>query len=110
QFESVRTQRGRDGVAHADLLKILRGGLIPMAAAIVGLDGLDSDESIERLRVGLLDISAASGARWSVGALDEIVSSGIASKQDFVRDYFQPAWRRRQKLVQDVDAGRRDRA
>ena len=110
QFESVRSQRGPDGVARADLLKILRGGLIPMAAEIVGLDGLDSDESIERLRVGLLDISAASGARWSVGPLGDIVSGGVASKRAFVLDYFEPAWRRRRELVEDVVAGRRDRA
>jgi cytochrome P450 len=110
QFESVRRNRGPDGVAHADLLKILRGGLIPLAAAIVGLDDLETDQSIEALRTSLLKISEGSSIRWGVRPIEESISSAMDGKATFVRDYFRPAWSRRQQLVGEVDAGRRDRS
>ena len=110
QFDFVRRLRGPDGVARADLLKILRGGLIPLAAAIVGLDSLNTDESIERLRVCLLKLSEGSSVRWGVRPLDEVMPSVMAAKDAFVRDYFRPSWLCRQALVADVDAGRLDRS
>jgi hypothetical protein len=110
QFDTVRRQRGPDGVARADLLKVLRGGLIPLAAAFVGLDGLETDESIEALRLCLLKISEGSSIRWGVRPIAEVMPAVLAAKDDFVRDYFEPAWSRRRELVDDVAAGRRDRA
>lgn len=110
QFDSVRRQRGPGGVARADLLKILRGGLIPLAAAMVGLDGLVTDQSIEELRVSLLKISEGSSIRWGVRPIEHSMSSAMAGKEAFVRDYFRAAWSRREALVADVDAGRRERS
>ena len=110
QFDSVRRQRGPAGVASADLLKILRAGLIPLAAAMVGLDGLDTDESIDELRISLLRISEGSSIRWGVRPIEDSMFAAMAGKDSFVRQYFRPAWSRRKALVADANAGRRHRS
>jgi cytochrome P450 len=110
QFDKVRLERVQDGVARVDLLKILRGALIPFAAAFVGLDGLESDESIENLRLCLLKISEGSSIRWGVRPVEEVMPAVLEAKEAFVRDYFKPAWSRRRALLANVASGHGDRS
>src|SRR5438105_5060667 len=105
RFALIRRARGPDNVAGGDLLEIVRSALLPMAAAIVGLDGVEADDSVERLRLLLLRLSDGSSARWSALPLDEVVTAATEAKVAFVTDYFHPAWRRRESLLAAVEAG-----
>lgn len=104
QLQSLGAQRP----VHADLVKILRSSLIPLAAEMVGIDGLDSEDAIERLRLDLLRISDGSSARWSALPLDRVVQAAIAGKEGFVRDYFLPSWTRRKAMLASGDEPRDD--
>jgi len=100
QLESLHARPGGRRRARGDLVKLLRSSLIPLAAEIVGIDGLDTEDAIERLRLGLLLISDGSSARWSALPMDQVVDAAIAGKHDFVRDYFTPSWARRKAMIE----------
>ena len=99
QFQSLAAKCDARRPVRADLVKLLRSTLMPLAAEIVGIDGLDNEHSIERLRLELLRISDGSSARWSALPLDRVVEAATAGKEAFVRDYFLPSWDRRKSML-----------
>jgi cytochrome P450 len=77
---------------------------------IVGLDGIDTFEAMDRLRQYTERLSAGTNVEWSKRDHAEIVREGLAAKRRFVEEFFAPSWARREALVAAWRSGRLDEA
>lgn len=102
-------RRDPDGVVRADLVALSRTMLLQIAAAVVGLDDVDDDARTDRLMACLNGLIEATLVEWSTRPHEEVLAEGRAWKRAFVEEFVGPARARRQALLDDVAAGRRDR-
>jgi cytochrome P450 len=87
-----------DGEVRADLVGLLDDLLLEVAAAVVGLDGVRTPESVESLRGLVDDLAAAAHVEWTTGDADHILARGLERKRELSEQLYTPAKRRRELL------------
>jgi cytochrome P450 len=97
--------RGPDGVARGELQRVLRGGLCRVSAALVGIDGIEGPESVDRYLWFMDKMSAGVNIEWASRDHREIIREGLEIQEQFVRELFGPSWERRRRLVDAYRAG-----
>jgi cytochrome P450 len=95
-----------DGWIHTDLVQLGRRMLTQIAAAIIGLDDVESPERTDRLARYSERLAAASRLKFAVGDLDALRKEYLVDKAGFVEDFVEGSRRRREALIADVRAGK----
>lgn len=99
-FEQADQQRGPDGLPRIDLLWLTRMALVPVTAAVVGLDGIDNETDIVRLEDISRRLGEGASVEWSTRDHGEVVREALQARDDIVGDYYTPSLERRRALVQ----------
>jgi cytochrome P450 len=95
-----------DGWIHADLVQLGRRMLTQIAAAIIGLDDVQSPERTDRLAQFSERLAAASRLKFALGDLDALRKEYLVDKTGFIGEFVDPSRRRREALIADVRAGK----
>lgn len=82
-----------------EVVTLVRFCMLPVAARLIGLDGVDTTDRIARLRTLSDLVVAGMGAMFAKGNVRQILDRAIEAKEAFVDEYFQAAWNRRKALV-----------
>ncbi|GIK82867.1 MAG: hypothetical protein BroJett024_39720 [Alphaproteobacteria bacterium] len=100
---------GADGRSRGDLAAAVFEALSPLGAAMVGLDGIDSEEA--RKRHILYTSRIANGVNIEFAERDhqELVGEYLPFLERFRTEFFEPSLARRRAIVSDFRAGRIDR-
>lgn len=93
------------GGVRADLGRIVRRMMVTVAANIIGLDGVDSNENCDALLAHGDLLGAGADVKWSHKDHATVVAEGIDAKQRFVDDFYAGSAARRQAMVARVRAG-----
>lgn len=101
-------QRGDDGVVRADLVPLSRTMLLRIAAAVTGIDGVDTPESTERFRWIVEEFGSAVTVEWSTEDHDAVIAAGLEVRTAFEREFWDPSVARRRELIAEHRAGRLD--
>ena len=94
-----------DGSASADLVALTRRMLIEIAAAVIGLDGVDTPERAMLLQSLMYPLNEAVDVKWSTRDHAEVVREGHTAKVAFIDEFYAPAAARRETLVKEHHAG-----
>lgn len=97
-----------DGVVRADLVALSRTILLQIAAAVVGLDGVDDRAAADRLVACLDGLIEATLVEWSTRDHEQVLREGRAWKQAFVDEFVGPSRARRAALLDAGDEAPRD--
>jgi cytochrome P450 len=88
-----------------DLLQLTRRIMMRLMIRLVGVDGLDTDEAVDRF-AGYFEVFEH-GARSRYNHDPEPVARrGVAAQAKMLEEFLQPSWDRRQALLDDMRAGR----
>jgi cytochrome P450 len=99
------TQRREDGLVSGDLLRIVRRSNLAVTAALVGIDGVLDDRTLDRFTEWAIAFSPAAALWFKQGSTKEITEIALGAKELFRIEMFEPAWQRRRALAEDVRQG-----
>ncbi len=105
-LRDLAAQRGPDGVVRANLVELTRTILLQIAAAIIGLDAVDTPERTALLARCFAPLDAGVVVKWSTRDHREVIREGLAEKAAFIQHFVQPSLQRRRALVANYQAGR----
>ncbi|MGI8312795.1 cytochrome P450 [Saccharopolyspora hattusasensis] len=88
-----------DGVPRADMVLFARVAFFQLAAALIGLDGVDTLDDAEALRQASDPIQEAMRSWYMEGDRRPVMARGNEARDEFRARYFEPALERRIKLV-----------
>lgn len=100
-----RKQRNAVGVVKVDLVPLASTMLHRIAALVIGIDGIDTPERIERFRWYHDRLAEAMQVEWTERDHGEVIAQGLKHRDDFVEEMFSPSVRRRQDLIARFRAG-----
>lgn len=98
-LREVDAGRGPDGVVRADLAVLSHRMFLQVAAAVIGLDDVETPERTERLERCMYKLNAAFDVKYSTRDHGEVVAEGLDAKQDFVDHFYAPSVKRRAGLL-----------
>jgi cytochrome P450 len=104
-----RQQRDANGVVKVDLVPLASTMLHRIAALVIGIDGIDTPERIERFRWYHDRLAEAMQVEWNERDHEEVIRQGLKHRDDFVAEMFGPSVRRRQDLIARFRAGQLSR-
>ena len=99
-------ERAPDGTVHGDLIAVLRSILYRISAVVSGIDDVHTEDQVERFRWFVAELTAAAMVDFSTEDHSEVIRRGLAVRDQFVEEFFQPSLQRRQRLVEAVRSGR----
>jgi cytochrome P450 len=79
--------------------------LLHVSVAIVGLDGVDSEPSFERLYSFVGRLSEGANVEWSTRDHREVIREALEAKGPFIAEFFVPSFARREALSAAYHAG-----
>jgi cytochrome P450 len=97
--------RAADGVVHADLVRVTRRMFLQLAAAVIGLDAVDTPERTDLLERCMYALNAAFDVKYSTRDHAEVIAEGLAAKAGFVEHFYRPSVERRADLLGRYRAG-----
>ena len=97
---------GPDGLVHLDIVPMIHAALTRIAAAVVGVDGVDTPERTERFKALVLTLSTATTGSFSRADPRDLIQAGRNALATLVSDYLQVSLDRRISLAAEVRAGR----
>ena len=101
--------RPADGVARGDLAPLVQRCLHRLGAAMGGIDGLESPEAADLFIKRVRGMTAGFTVEWTREAdPDEVVRRGLAEQEIFRREFFNPSYERRAKLIAEARAAGRE--
>lgn len=104
-FDQAERNRDALGRPHIDLQWLTRMAVVPITAAVVGLDGVDTEDRITQLE----DISRrlGEGARveWSNREVAEVMAEVMEARDELVEHYYVDSLARRKAIVASWRAG-----
>jgi len=100
-----RKQRGAEGAVKVDLVPLASMMLHRIAAAVIGIDGIDTPERIERFKWFHDRLAEAMQVEWAEGDHDAVIARGVEHRADFVSELFGPSVQRRKDLIARYKAG-----
>jgi cytochrome P450 len=99
-------ERGTDGVARGELIRLMRLALCRVSAALVGIDGIDTPGAVDTYLSYMDKLSLGVNIEWAARDHREIIRQGLGVKQQFEQELVSPSLRKRQRLVSDYKAGK----
>ena len=100
--------RGEDGIVRTDLAKLSHRMFLEVAAAVIGLDGVDTPERTRALEDCMYKLNAAFDVKFSTRDHDEVIAEGLEAKQEFVADFYGPSVERRAEMLAREQSGELD--
>ena len=97
--------RGPDGVVRVDLARMSHSLFLEVAAALIGLDYVDTPERTRLLEDCVTTLSIAFDVKYSTRDHAEVIAEGLAAKETLIEHFFRPSARRRQELLETEAAG-----
>lgn len=94
-----------DGLSRIDLLPLLHSVLLAVTFRLVGLDTEDDNDDLA-LYDHYLSIANGVLVRYSTQPAATVLREAEAARDHLLKQYFEPAWNRREKLIAEVAAGR----
>ena len=98
-FEQADRHREADGRPRIDLLWLTRMALVPVTAAVVGLDGIDNEADIVRLEDISRRLGEGASVEWSTRDHAQVISEALEARDEIVDAYYTPSFDRRRALV-----------
>lgn len=98
-FDQAERQRGADGRPRIDLLWLTRMALVPVTAAVVGLDGIDNETDIVRLEDISRRLGEGASVEWSTRDHGEVIREALEARDEIVEAYYESSLGRRRDLV-----------
>lgn len=90
-----------------DIVPVVRHAMLRLAACVAGLDiGADTADFL-RLAGLMTRLASASTVVHATGDKTTIIADGLAALDEFKSAFLAPAWARRETLIHDVRAGKR---
>jgi cytochrome P450 len=105
----LATHRDPDGVVRANLVELARRILLRIAAALIGLDDVDTEQRTQLLARYFAPLDAGVVVKWSTRDHVDVIREGLEAKAGFVRDFVEHSLARRRRLVAEYRAGARAR-
>lgn len=98
-LQRVLQNPSEDGVPRADMVLFARVAFFQLAAALIGLDGVDTLDDAEQLRQAADPIQEAMRSWYMQGDRGPVMAQGSTALDEFRTRYFEPAIDRRIELV-----------
>lgn len=105
---SATTARAADGSIHTDLVPLAQRSVYRIAAAVVGIDGLEKTETADRFIAQVQALGAGLTVDWSREDPDVVLKRAFDARDAFVRELYGPSLERRRKVVAEALAAGRD--
>jgi cytochrome P450 len=99
-FQQADQERGTDGRPRIDLLWLTRMALVPVTAAVVGLDGINNEADIVRLEDISRRLGEGASVEWSTRDHDVVVREALEARDEIVGAYYEASLGRRRQLVE----------
>jgi cytochrome P450 len=97
--------RGRDGIVRADLARLSHKMFLQIAAAVIGLDSVDTAERTELLEQCMYPLNAAFDVKYATRDHGEVIKEGLKAKEEFVEHFYGPSVQRRIRLLKEYGSG-----
>lgn len=98
-FAQAERQRGPDGRPRIDLLWLTRMSLVPVTAAVVGIDGIDNEADIVRLEDISRRLGEGASVEWSTRDHGVVLQEALEARDEMVEAYYRASFERRRELV-----------
>jgi cytochrome P450 len=98
-LKAVQELAGDADSVEVDLVQLVQLALLRMTAALVGIDGIETDEDALRLRQIGVVLGTAVSVEYSTRDVNEVIAEALTVKAEFIERYFLPAWQRRKALL-----------
>ena len=102
----LESRRGADGVVRADLVDTVRRIFLQIAAEIIGLGRLSSEDDERELLRELYLFIDGSTVEWSRRSHSEVLAEANAAREAFDTRFFSVAWAKKLQQVKDVHDGK----
>jgi cytochrome P450 len=102
--EIRKLPREKDGSVKVDLVPFIQRCLFRIGAAVAGVDGVESPEAADRLIRQVIAISDGLVADWAREDREGIVRKGEEAREQFRREFYNPSYARRKKLIEEAKA------
>jgi cytochrome P450 len=89
---------------RSDLALLIQICVHRVAAALAGIDGLETLDAARRFMAQMRVITAGKTVDWSLEDKDRVVAAAHAAYDDFRREFFEPSLARRKQVVADARA------
>jgi cytochrome P450 len=99
-----------DGNISADLIVLVRRCVFRIAAAIGGLDGLETPEAADRMVEQIRIITSGFTVEWSTRPQGEVLAEAVTELENFRRELFVPSEARRAALIARFRNGELDQS
>src|ERR1700733_9363850 len=99
EFACIRAENQPGHPMRADLSKTARRCLTPVSSALVGIDGINDRESIERMRQYLEIFAAIAHVEQTSDDSELVIERARNAKAEFTEEYYVPSLERRTALV-----------
>ncbi len=99
-------ERGADGVARGELIRLVRLALCRVSAALVGIDGIDTTEAVDTYLAYMDKLSHGVNIEWAARDHREIIRQGLDVKRQFEQELVAPSLSKRERLVSNYKAGK----
>ncbi|HAQ23447.1 MAG TPA: hypothetical protein DGF10_00460 [Acidimicrobiaceae bacterium] len=104
-FEQAEGQRDEAGRPQIDLLWLTRMTLVPVTAAVVGLDGVDNEAAVIHLEDISRRLGEGASIEWSNRDRKEVMKEAMEAKDDLLVNFYNASLERRRDLVASCKAG-----
>jgi cytochrome P450 len=104
-FADLEADRGEDGTIRTDVVRLLRRMLLQIAAAVIGLDDVETPERTALLESYMYPLNEGVDVKFSTGDHEEVIREGLAAKEGFLRDLFLPSQEHRRRIVDRIRSG-----
>jgi len=106
--ELAAMPRAADGSIHADLVPLAQRSVYRIAAAVVGIDGLESPDTADRFIAQVQALGAGLTVDWSREDPDVVLRRAFDARDAFERELYGPSLERRRNVVSAALAAGRD--
>ena len=104
-FEQAEAQRDQVGRPQVDLLWLTRMTLVPVTAAVVGLDGVDNEAAVIHLEDISRRLGEGASVEWSTRNHQEVMKEAMEAKDDLLVNFYNSSLERRRDLVTSWKSG-----
>ena len=98
-FSRAENEKDLQGRPRIDLLWLTRMTLVPVTAAVVGLDGVNNENSVIRLEDISRRLGEGASVEWSTRDHDEVMEEAMEAKEDLLNEFYTESLERRKSLV-----------
>ena len=98
-FEQAEAQRDEAGRPRIDLLWLTRMTLVPVTAAVVGLDGVNDEAAVIHLEDISRRLGEGASVEWSTRNHQEVMDEAMEAKDDLLVNFYNASLKRRGELV-----------